>query len=208
VDAALTPGLLAGVLPHVAERIVGGEIAGARSQTTAVADPAAGGGPVEDGFTSVGAVFETADAEGIAWQVLRGTGATDGLAWDGSARARLEAWLASGWVAVAPVRPVTLGGRERIGWWLYHPTSGRLLDELDDGRGVSLTEALARLKGVMDGLPLWARIGLCIATLFRGAFAILTLGIRAIEGRLLGWGTLLAASSAISAPWTYRGLRC
>jgi hypothetical protein len=193
LEAALTPSLAAGVLPHVAERIVGGE-------------GVAPGGRDDVGFPSVGAVFEAAEAEAIPWLVLQGADAADGLPWDEDARTRLEARLADGWVAIAPARPVALGGRERVGWWLFDPVGGRLVDELDDGRGVQFTEWLARIKGVIDGLPVWARLGLCIFTLFRGMYAVLEVGIAAIEGRLASGRAAFYAFAAATTPWAYRGM--
>jgi hypothetical protein len=48
--------------------------------------------------------------------------------------------LAEGYEVVVPERTVTLGGEERSGWWLVDPVAGATLDQLDDGRGVALSD--------------------------------------------------------------------
>ena len=34
-----------------------------------------------------------------------------------------------------PQQAVRLGSRERAGWWLVDPVTGRTTDQMDDGRG-------------------------------------------------------------------------
>ncbi len=152
--AVSSPNISAGVLAHVTERVLSGEAArnGADPGVAAVA--------------SVGAVFDTAAATGIPWRVLRGSGATSDMPWTDDARARLETSLARGWLAVAPERPVVIGGRERIGWWLVDPETGRTIDQLDDGRGSSTTDTTIIVSRVaLRNAAAKQRLGICVAGL-------------------------------------------
>jgi transglutaminase-like putative cysteine protease len=145
------PAVSAGVLAHVAERVQSGD---------ATRDPSELGGSVA---VSVGAIHDAALAAGIPLMTLRGTDATAGLTWDPDARARLERALAVGRVAIAPERPVLVGDRERIGWWLVDPATGRTVDELDDGRGGSASEHTTVVSTVpLNAFPGWQRFGLCL----------------------------------------------
>lgn len=157
-DPASSPRVNAGVLAHVVERVLGGEA------TRDEADPSV------TGVASVGSVFETAQDAGIPLRVLREAGSTATLPWSDDARARLEASLASGWLAVAPERPVLIGGSERIGWWLVDPATGRTVDELDDGRGSAPTDETIILTRVsLRNAAAKRRFGKCLAG---AAFAV------------------------------------
>ena len=152
VSPALSPAVSAGVLAHVAERVLGGEAT--RDETD----------PVASASASVGAVFDTAAAAGIPLRVLQGAGATSDLPWADDARARLETSLADGWIAIAPERPVVLGERERVGWWLVDPRTGRTVDRLDDGRGAEMSEKTVIITRVaLRNLAAKRRLGMCIA---------------------------------------------
>jgi hypothetical protein len=146
---AAPPGVVAGVVGHVAERL-------------ALGDGLAGDLAPASEVVSVGRLFDLAAADGIGVRVLRGSIPTDlGLLPD--SRARLEAALASGLVAVAPASPVSMGGRERLGWWLVDPATGRTTDEMDDGTGSSATEYHA----INALVSLWSqgryiRLGICL----------------------------------------------
>ena len=145
-----TDPVMAGVLSHVAERIVTGDV------------PRGPDGSVVPAL-SVGAVFEQAAAEGIATRVLRGPDMPLGLPFGAEARALIGAALAQGQVVIVPERPVLLGGVERVGWWLVDPLTGRTSDQLDDGRGVSMPGyAQLRAMAIRWG-PAFVKLGACIA---------------------------------------------
>jgi hypothetical protein len=106
------------------------------------------------------------------------------------ARSTLAAALADGWVAIGPERPVDIGGMQRIGWWLFDPVTGRLIDRMDDGRGIAFVEnTLARYAAFLARHP-YIKLGLCIALTVKalhgllegmsggnpGAFALATAG--------------------------------
>jgi hypothetical protein len=148
--ASVPAGLLAGVTSHIAERV--------RGAAGLPADLA----PSSPGI-SVGALFERAVAEGIGLRVLRGELPSD-PGYPAAAAALLAEALAEGWVAVAPERPVQLGGDERLGWWLVDPTTGATRDQMDDGRGVEMAEGtLVTLLLFVFGEAVGLILGACIA---------------------------------------------
>lgn len=117
------PGVVAGVMSHVAERLILGE--------GVPADPAALPTPV----LTVGRIFDEARFQGIAIQVLRGPSAPVGLAFSPQAQLRIADRIAAGYAVIVPERAVNLDGGTHIGWWLVDPATGRTSDELEDGRG-------------------------------------------------------------------------
>lgn len=139
------PAAVPGVVAHIAERLLNGDaLPDARG-----ADPAP---------ASVGAVFDAARAEGIVLRALTSPGDTSDLAYPSDALARLEGRLSEGWLAVAPERSVTLAGDERAGWWLIDRATGRVIDELDDGRGAANIETVETLMLVTRAsAEAWAR---------------------------------------------------
>ena len=125
------PLLAEGVLAHVIERAIV-EIGAVMPPELALPTGSS---------TGVGRVFEEAAREGIATVVLRpGEADSARLAIGEGARARIAATVAAGFVVVVPERPVALGGEERVGWWLVDPTTGATADQMDDGRGVAMSE--------------------------------------------------------------------
>lgn len=124
IEAPDFPALFPGVLAQVVERLLAGD-----------ASRDAG-----DAAMSVGAVFEAAQDQGLDTRVLMSPGASSGLAYSSDTLATLERSLTDGWVAIAPERPVSVGGAERTGWWLVDPTTGRVVDETDNGRGGAVAE--------------------------------------------------------------------
>jgi hypothetical protein len=135
--AGMTPsapaGILAGVLGHVVERVQAGE---------AAVGPLDAWSPGAE-VVSVGAIFDAAASQGIGIEAFTGS-VPGGFGEAPEAAERLGQRLADGWIAIAPVRPVTIGGEARVGWWLVDPVTGRTLDELDDGRGATLIERAAK----------------------------------------------------------------
>jgi len=128
VTAAGLPGVVGGVLTHVAERIALGEGLPADGPASSSA------------ALSVGALFAAAADQGVGIRTLRGAGAADELPYGPGALARVRDALGSGLVVVAPERPVAIADGDHLGWWLVDPSTGRTWDELEDGRGAESVE--------------------------------------------------------------------
>jgi hypothetical protein len=148
------PGVIAGVMSHVAERIAGG---------AGLPPDALPAGIPDAPLISVGAIFEEAAAQGIDIVVLRGSEPPDDLSLGPEAAARLRAALADGWVAILPERPVTLDGRERLGWWLVEPATGRTIDQLADGGGSNYVEHSITVLQALWSKGAYIRFGICLA---------------------------------------------
>jgi hypothetical protein len=170
VEAVAPPGVVAGVLSHVVERVQSGE----------------GGdlAPGADASTlSVGAIFDAAADQGIGLRVIR-DGVPGDVAIGADAADRLGAALGSGWVAIIPERQVAIGGEERTGWWLIDPATGRTLDELDDGRGAVLPErAMVQLRILWASARPWICLGITLYDYYHFIHSLLELDP---NGALLG----------------------
>jgi hypothetical protein len=158
--------LVAGVIEHEAERL------------------AAGDGPKGEPFPdievdSVGAVFEAAAEQDISVVVLRAASEVDAIPLRPDVAHLLRAGLEDGWVAVMPERPVQLHGRERIGWWRVHPSSGVAIDVFEDGRGTAMTEE----TGLYYRIAFWVRKFVCLGLAIKEAK---TWG-KAVDGDLKGF---------------------
>jgi len=149
IDAGVPPSVVPGILSHVAERLSAGA-----------------GRPDAAPDASVGAVFDAAASSGVGLRTATSPDEVADLQIDQDALQRLQESIAAGHIAVVPETPLNIGGRPRSGWWLIDPDSGRVSDQLDDGRGSviaeysqSLDEAIdyyKNLKCVFDAvLPLW-----------------------------------------------------
>jgi hypothetical protein len=123
---ASPPGVLAGVLAHVAER-------------TAVQPPPGESGVVPPGHLGVGELFDRATEGRIPTVTIRDR-VPDGAAYGPAATTLIEEALAAGDIVVAPAQPVTVGGLERVGWWRIDPDTGATVDVMDDGTGTETTE--------------------------------------------------------------------
>jgi len=156
---AAPAGVLAGVTSHVSERLRGG--AGLPTDLA----------PVTPGL-SVGAIFEQAMIDGVALRVLQGSVPAD-LGYPPEAAVHLAEALASGWVAIAPERPVQVGNEPRLGWWLVDPATSATIDMLDDGRGVEMVEAIAFMV-VGAG---WQAQMVLLAKCLRGGFGQVALSL-------------------------------
>jgi hypothetical protein len=121
VTPTVPPAMLAGVLPHAVERAI------------LERDPATSVGPVIPAV-SVGAVFEAAAQQGIPTSLLAESLPVDAV-YDPASRELLQRALDAGRLVIVPERPVDLGGRPRLGWWLLDPVSGATVDQMDDGGG-------------------------------------------------------------------------
>lgn len=85
-----------------------------------------------DTVFSTSSVFEAAQRQGMRFLALPAERGDLGDVAD-DARARLEANIAAGYVAVAPQRPPTLSGAPRYAWWRINPTSGETTAVTDEG---------------------------------------------------------------------------
>lgn len=80
-------------------------------------------------------IFAMTKAQSVAITLVasRERTALQPLQWPEDALFRLGTDLTSGFVAVAPVRPVTMTGKARVGWWLVHRQSGDTIGVMDTG---------------------------------------------------------------------------
>lgn len=151
------PGMLAGVLSHVAERAV--------LDGSWVAD--LGGSALPAVERGVGRVFEEADRQGV--EVLT-------ILPDESASRRLPANVspeivsllqmagAAGLIVIVPERPVDLDGTPAIGWWLVDPVTGTVRDQFETGQGATLVEYAQRVVNFLYGpLSKFRSLGCAIA---------------------------------------------
>jgi hypothetical protein len=164
---SLTPAFVAGVLPHVVERILVGD---------AIRDPASAS------TASVGAVFAEARRVGIGSRVVASDEVAS-LPFAPEALARLDAALADGAIAVVPERPVAIGGAERVGWWIIDPATGHTFDQMDDGRGTAAEDMTIIVPRVRDAQAL-RRLRQCQVLIFLAALGVLfgTMAVGAAGG--------------------------
>jgi hypothetical protein len=171
--AAAAPGVVAGVLSHVMERIAMGAAV-----------------PAGEEDISVGVILERAAEAGIPTVVLAPGDRIDGLALDTVARTTLGAALDAGWVAIGPERPVSIASAERIGWWLFDPATGRVVDRLDDGRGIAMVEnALQRYAAWLGRHP-YIKLGLCVLMCISALYNLLQATDGNVARLALGAGSL------------------
>jgi hypothetical protein len=171
------PMMVAGVLAHVAERMVFGGLPGLTPT------------PLQ---TGVGDLFEAADADGVAIRVVRDPSQVTGQGFAEDAAAHVAKSLADGWVVIAPERPIVLADRPQAGWWLLDPRDGRVADQMDSGRGaVKLEYADTLTPGQVAAQALRQRKLGCI---YAGVFAVVTLILGVGSGALMA----LAAIHGVS----------
>jgi hypothetical protein len=163
-----SPSVIAGATSHIAERVMGGD-----------GDREAGPGS-EPAPVSVGAVFDQAIADGVPLTLVRDVVAARALPYPPDPLARLTSALDAGWIAVAPERPVQLAGRERVGWWLIDPLTGRTIDQLDDGRGGMLEHEHILIQTIIKTHPAWLILGVCVAGI--GLFVANFIGLMVASG--------------------------
>lgn len=88
--------------------------------------------------TGAADILAQAKTEGIALKTLRPGDSTDGIDIDARALPNLEAELARGYAVLVPERRPQ--GLEHTAWWRVHPSTGETLGQMDDGRGIEVTE--------------------------------------------------------------------
>jgi len=130
--AQVSPWIARGVVDQVAERLV-------LDPGLWMADAAASG--IVPGV-SAGLIFETATDKKVPILALdpSTTQPSDLAAYPNSAQVRIKAALDSGMWVIVPEGPVTIDGQDALAWWLVDPATGRITDQLADGRsGASAT---------------------------------------------------------------------
>lgn len=149
------PGVLAGVLDHVSERLL-------IDMITNGTDGAGGDAkPASTVPANVSTVFDLAREQGIPFRVIQQEAELDTLDVPGAAaRDRIASALARGQVVVLPARPVAFGGEARLGWWIVDPATGVTVDQMDDGAGASGIGRVATGGPLFGVLPGWAVIAL------------------------------------------------
>lgn len=186
-DAPLPPPAIAGIAAHVAERFIAG-----------------GGRPVvaEEGSTSVSVsrVFAEAKKAGMPLRAASSPEDLEDLLMEEPARARLAARLHEGLVAVVPMQSVTIDGAPRSGWWLIDPASGRVVDEMDDGRGSDSTEESGELIIAEKTVIVGACLTAIIVFGFAAALAVFVFYVHVRNGGALS-GDLIAALGAQMEPF-------
>jgi hypothetical protein len=142
------PGVSAGVLSHVVERL-------------AIGTGLPGGSPADD--ISVGTVMDLAATQGIPVRTFVPGDDVTALPFAPDATRLLLGSLAAGLVAIAPERPVDLDGSPRAGWYLFDPATGALTDQMDTGNGQTMSEYAGLVGNLWRAYGAYVRLGLCVA---------------------------------------------
>jgi hypothetical protein len=188
--ASVPPATAAGILSHVAERIMLGDGSTGPSARSSV--------------PSVGAIFEQARRDGIDVRAIVDPESADGLAYPPDALARLRQSLGAGWIAVVPAHSVNIGDQERVGWWLIDPATGRCADEMDDGRGGGSPmggRVVIHVRTVA-AQPSMLRLGACIVGGMGLSLALLGTAWGAVNGSpaaIIGGGTAAGGGAGLIA---------
>ncbi|HYP61971.1 MAG TPA: hypothetical protein VEQ36_16205 [Thermomicrobiales bacterium] len=130
--AQVSPWIARGVVDQVAERLV-------LDPSLWMSDAAASG--MVPGI-SAGLVFETAADKKLPIVALDPSAVqpSDLAAYPNAAQVRITAALDAGMWVIVPGEPVVIDGQDALAWWLVDPATGRITDQLADGRsGASAT---------------------------------------------------------------------
>ena len=77
-----------------------------------------------------------------------------------------------------PTAPVTLDGEESLGWWIYDPADGSLIDQMSDGRSaaylVTMAEFSAKLRMIYVAAAPFLANGECVAAVLSAANEMLS----------------------------------
>ena len=116
----------------------------------------------------------------------------------------VQAALDAGLIVIIPDKAVQLGGRDRIGWWLVDPATGQTRDQMDDGRGSTMTEYAFLLIKVAACIVMFAALGTALGSVMRGVAlvirggsdgAIISAGAGAVLGGTAGMGSAEACAA-------------
>jgi hypothetical protein len=145
---------------------------------------------------TVGRVFRQADADAVPIKVLSTLADLDSseMTIPDSARALIASHLDRGRVVMAPAQPVMLNGEEALGWWVYDPANGSLIDQMSDGRSaaylVTMAEFSAKLRMIYVAAAPFLANGECVAAVLNAANDVLTGGL---------WGAVVGAVEKFGA---------
>ena len=129
---------------------------------------------------TVGRVFRRAEADAVPIKVLTLITDLDGSMGTiaDSARALIAGHLDQGRVVIVPTAPVTLDGEESLGWWIYDPADGSLIDQMSDGRSaaylVTMAEFSAKLRMIYVAAAPFLANGECVAAVLSAANEMLS----------------------------------
>ncbi len=154
------PGIVAGMLSHVVERLAFGT--GTAPQS------------VSDDI-SVGTVMDQAAVQGIPVRTFSNGDDVSELPFTPDALRLLRTALTAGLVAIAPERPVDLGGAFRSGWYLFDPTTGALSDQMDTGNGQTMSEYAGLVGNLWRAYGAYVRLGVCVALIIKELKTLLEL---------------------------------
>jgi hypothetical protein len=159
--ATAHPAIISGVLSHLAERAVFGELVSVY--------------PTPEGrvFLSVGRVFEEAKKAGIPLTTLQ-PGTTPANI-DVSPRAvnLITEALDAGYIVIVPERGVPLDGTPYTGWWQIDPRTGETFDRTETGGSQDLAEESILLGELLEGIHKIASMTMCVIGVVFGAIAVL-----------------------------------
>ena len=170
-------GIAAGVLDHVAERLLVEGLFSLPEAPPLVA-------------VSVGLVFEQAAADGVPVVTLQPEAREAMPDVPPSVQALITAALDHGRVVVVPARSVTVAGEDHIGWWELDPESGHTIDRLDNGRSVSMGEAGLLLLKVIKATACYRAVGSAVLFVVRSAMG----SIDTAGGLAFSYGMMTASA--------------
>lgn len=105
-------------------------------------------------------VFDAAQAQSIPLRTVRTVEALSELKLAPDARQNLRAELENGYAAVVPQS--TPDGQAQTGWWRVDPRTGETLGQLEDGRGVEITEYMVVATfGIISLILLHVQLAQC-----------------------------------------------
>ena len=166
-SATVHPGVLAGVIGHVAERLI------VESDPELLMPE-----PPARSLSGVGLVFEAARRANVPVRLLQPGAPLPPLEVSGRASARIDAALAAGYLVIVPERAVPVGAAELSGWWQVNPASGETFDLLETGQGAQDGEYVAVLDIEAEAAPAVRAVGRCTAwTIFIGALIVASVAV-------------------------------
>jgi hypothetical protein len=149
--------------------------------------------PASIGAT-VGRVFRQATADSVPIGVITEAAQLDAQSISDSASMLIRNHLDQGRVVIMPTAPVVIGGADVLGWWVYDPASGSLIDQMSDGRSaaylVTMAEFSAKLRMIYVAAAPFLANGECVAAVMSAANEILTGGL---------WGAVAGAVEKFGA---------
>jgi large repetitive protein len=171
------PAIISGVLGHLAERAIFGEL------LTVVPTPEG------KAYRSVGRVFEEAANNNIPLTTLQPGTTPAGLDVSPSAASLITEALTAGYIVVVPERGVPLDGTPFTGWWQVNPLTGETFDRTELGGSQDMTEYNILLGELLEAIHKLATLAMCIAGVGFGAAAIV--GAFGAGGAAAGWGGVI-----------------